>query len=69
MPELPEVETLCRQLREVIAGKKILEIRILDSKLEDMENLEGRTVYLPYRAGKCLIDCIDNRSNYCLLSI
>ncbi|MDP2725583.1 MAG: bifunctional DNA-formamidopyrimidine glycosylase/DNA-(apurinic or apyrimidinic site) lyase [Syntrophales bacterium] len=54
MPELPEVETLCRQLRELIAGKKILAIRILDSKLENMENLEGRTVHLLCRAGKGL---------------
>ncbi len=54
MHELPEVETLCRQLQEVISGKKILAIKILDTKLGNLEHLEGRTVLLPYRTGKCL---------------
>ncbi|MDQ5987218.1 MAG: Formamidopyrimidine-DNA glycosylase [Syntrophus sp. SKADARSKE-3] len=33
MPELPEVETLCRQLSTVIVGRKILAFRVLDAKL------------------------------------
>ena len=54
MPELPEVETLCRQLKEVITAKKILRIQILDTKIARMEKLEGRATLLPYRTGKSL---------------
>jgi formamidopyrimidine-DNA glycosylase len=34
MPELPEVETLCRQLNTVLPGEEILRIDILDARLE-----------------------------------
>ncbi|MFZ3114893.1 MAG: bifunctional DNA-formamidopyrimidine glycosylase/DNA-(apurinic or apyrimidinic site) lyase [Syntrophales bacterium] len=54
MPELPEVETLCRQLKEVIAGKKVLATRILDVKLGALENMAGHTMLMPYRIGKGL---------------
>ncbi len=54
MPELPEVETLCRQLQEVVSGEIILSARILDSKLARLENLAGRTLAAPYRTGKGL---------------
>lgn len=54
MPELPEVETLCRQLKEVIAGKKVLATRILDVKLGALENMAGHTMLVPYRIGKGL---------------
>jgi len=36
MPELPEVETLCRQLNTVLPGEKILRIEVLDSRLGNM---------------------------------
>jgi formamidopyrimidine-DNA glycosylase len=52
VPELPEVETLCRQLQEVVSGEIIKGLRILDSKLGQLENLAGRTMAAPYRAGK-----------------
>jgi len=54
MPELPEVETLCRQLRHVIVGSEIAEIRIIDSKLGAIEGLEGKTVKGVSRDGKTL---------------
>ncbi len=54
VPELPEVETLCRQLKEVIAGKKILATRILDVKLGALKTLAGHTMLAPYRTGKGL---------------
>lgn len=60
MPELPEVETLCRQLKGVIAGKKILETRILDDKLGALENLAGHTTLTPYRISKGLNLPLDN---------
>ena len=54
MHELPEVETLCRQLKDVISGKKILTVKIRDTKLGSIENLTGRKVLFPYRRGKGL---------------
>jgi formamidopyrimidine-DNA glycosylase len=54
VPELPEVETLCRQLQEVVSGEIILSARILDSKFGRLENLAGRTMAAPYRTGKGL---------------
>lgn len=54
MPELPEVETLCRQLKEVVSGEIILSARILDTKLGRLEKLAGRTMATPYRTGKGL---------------
>ncbi|MDI6775634.1 MAG: bifunctional DNA-formamidopyrimidine glycosylase/DNA-(apurinic or apyrimidinic site) lyase [Syntrophales bacterium] len=54
MPELPEVETLCRQLKNVILDKEIRSFEILDSKLTAGEELEGRRVLSVGRQGKVL---------------
>ena len=54
MPELPEAETLCRQLNEVVTDLKILKIQILDSKLGQIENLAGMKIQFIYREGKGL---------------
>jgi len=55
MPELPEVETLCRQLREVIVGRQILSSRVIDPKLGQLPPLAGRTVQTVVRHGKRMI--------------
>ncbi len=54
MPELPEVETLCRQLNEILPGRKILAVEILDPRLGkgEGEGLEGRRIESVYRRGK-----------------
>ncbi|MBU2252242.1 MAG: hypothetical protein KKI04_02190, partial [Proteobacteria bacterium] len=44
MRELPEVETLCRQLNAILPGKEILNVEILDPCLGKMEALAGRRV-------------------------
>jgi formamidopyrimidine-DNA glycosylase len=54
MPELPEVETLCRQLRRTIIGNKIVEIRIIDPRLGTLQDLEGKIVRGVSRDGKTL---------------
>jgi len=54
VPELPEVESLCRQLREVVAGKQIREARIIDAKLGRLEDVTGCTLLAPFRRGKGL---------------
>ena len=54
MPELPEVETLCRQLNEILPGEEILAVEILDPRLgmNEGEGLAGRKIESVYRQGK-----------------
>jgi formamidopyrimidine-DNA glycosylase len=56
MPELPEVETLCRQLNALLPGKKVLAVEILDPRLGEREGdeLTGRKIEAVYRQGKCI---------------
>ena len=67
MPELPEVETLCRQLKQVILDKDILGIRILDPKLTTGERLAGRRVFSVSRQGKMLEIKLDNGDGITIL--
>ncbi len=46
MPELPEVETLCRQLNTVLPGKRILRIEVLDPRLGNIERKRGDSAIL-----------------------
>jgi len=59
MPELPEVETLCRQLQEKIAGEKILSSKVYDPKLAHVPDLRGRIVRAVRRNGKMIEFIID----------
>lgn len=52
MPELPEVETLCRQLKKTILNADILDLMILDAKLGTPEKPVGRRVRSVKRRGK-----------------
>jgi formamidopyrimidine-DNA glycosylase len=52
MPELPEVETLCRQLNTLLLGEEILRIEVFDSRLGKIEGLVGRWVEAVTRLGK-----------------
>lgn len=54
MPELPEVETLCRQLQKKVAGSKIFFSESYDSKLSHVQNLAGRTITGVKRIGKTI---------------
>lgn len=60
MPELPEVETLCRQLQKKISGGKILSTEIYDDKLITIRNVKGRTVTAVEREGKRIVITLDN---------
>jgi len=60
MPELPEVETLCRQLRQVIADREILSVKILDPKLGALDGLVGRKITAVTRQGKAVEIKLDN---------
>ena len=46
MPELPEVETLCRQLNAVLPGERILRIEVLDPRLGNIERKRGDSAIL-----------------------
>jgi formamidopyrimidine-DNA glycosylase len=52
MPELPEVETLCRQLNEIIPGEEILAVEVIDSRLGNAPSLMGERVASVHRRGK-----------------
>lgn len=54
MPELPEVETLCGQLKKIIVGEIVLEFRIIDHKLGGIINIAGKRVLDVTRQGKAL---------------
>jgi formamidopyrimidine-DNA glycosylase len=60
MPELPEVETLCRQLQKKIGGNKISDSEVFDSKLSHVRNLKGRTIAAVKRNGKTIEIILDN---------
>jgi len=60
MPELPEVETLCRQLRTRIINEKIEGTFLLDSKLKMPDNLKGRRVVFANRRGKRILLGLNN---------
>ena len=63
MPELPEVETLCRQLKRVILRTVVEELVILDAKLGPVENVAGLRVRAVERRGKYLLIRLErNRS-------
>lgn len=62
MPELPEVETIVRQLRPKIVGRKITAIDIIDSKVFDpnLKSLVGRRFKFISRRAKSIIMELDD---------
>ncbi len=54
MPELPEVETLCRQLKKVVLNKTIQRIEIIDPKLAMISEAVGKKITAVTRRGKAL---------------
>jgi len=59
MPELPEVETLCRQLKRTIVGAVVQDLVILDAKIGHLENVAGLRVRSVERQGKFLLIHLD----------
>ena len=60
MPELPEVETLCRQLRQVVLGRQILEMEVIDAKIGLFPEAIGRRITAVHRLGKSLGMVLDS---------
>jgi formamidopyrimidine-DNA glycosylase len=63
MPELPEVETLCRQLEMKIAGKKISSTEVYDDKLKNLKNLQGKRITNVQRKGKTIVINLDDENS------
>ena len=68
MPELPEVETVRRQLEPLVAGRRVSEVRIEDARLtrpvppeEVAALLRGRRVRAVGRRGKYLVFELDRK--------
>ena len=68
MPELPEVETLSRQLQKKICGCKILSSKVYDDKLANIKNVRGRRVITVEREGK-MIDILLDNGNHILVHL
>ncbi len=60
MPELPEVETLCRQLKKKICGKEILSTAVFDDKLKSIKGIKGRRIVAVERKGKMIAVILDD---------
>jgi formamidopyrimidine-DNA glycosylase len=62
MPELPEVETIARQLEKVIVGKKVVEVDVLSSKsFQGQRNeLLGNKIVKVDRHSKMVVWHLDN---------
>jgi len=63
MPELPEVETIRRQLFKNIVGKKIAEVRILEKKqfIGEFNDIIGAQIVNVWRRAKLLGFGCDNK--------
>lgn len=54
MPELPEVETLRRQLQELVCGERVCSLDVRDPKLGELPSLAGARIEAVVRLGKWL---------------
>ena len=63
MPELPEVETLSRQLQKKICGCEILSSKVYDYKLADIKKIRGGKVLAVERKGKTIVIRLDDDSS------
>ena len=68
MPELPEVETICRGLRARVTGRRVIEVKVLEPRLRTRvgadfaSQLTGRTITGVKRRGKYILLLLDGGS-------
>jgi len=60
LPELPEVETLCRQLDGILPGQEIRGVRVVDARLGPLAGLGGYRIFKVTRQGKGLCLKLEN---------
>lgn len=65
MPELPEVETIVRQLSPLLVGKFLTKVEIIDSKVIDPKigNLSPSKILTIERRGKSIVIKLDNNKS------
>ncbi len=61
MPELLEVETLCRQLDGLIRGRRLLSLTVYDSKIDALPEATGGIVRNVRRDGKTVVMDFDSQ--------
>jgi len=61
MPELPEVETLRRQLKPLIEGRPIRGVDTFDPRLGDLSEITGEVIETVKRLGKRLEFLLSSR--------
>lgn len=66
MPELPEVETLCRQLQQVLSGRTIRGLAVHDLRLGQVASPAGKRVLGVSRRGKGLEFALTGGHSLCL---
>jgi len=64
MPELPEVETICRGLRARAVGRRIIEVEVLEPRLRT----RVRADFAAQLAGRAITD-VSRRAKYILISL
>lgn len=68
MPELPEVETICRGLRPLLRGRRISAVEVLERRLRSPVNqefpwqLEGKTILDVQRRGKYILIMLESET-------
>lgn len=60
MPELPEVETLCRQMNTILPGETILAVEVADPRLGSAPPLAGKRIVSVERQGKYIRIEVEN---------
>ncbi len=63
MPELPEVETLCRQLSRTGIGSRLCSLAVYDSKLDGLPHIAESSLIGVRRSGKTIVLDLDNGSS------
>lgn len=60
MPELPEIETLCRQLCATVLHEEIVGFHIFDEKIKITGDIVGKRIVSATREGKSLVITLDD---------
>lgn len=60
MPELPEVEALCRQLKKTVLFADVLNAKVFDQKILPLDPLKGKKIITISRQGKFIKMMLDS---------
>ena len=76
VPELPEVETIVRDLRKRLVGSRIMDVTVHDARIvkfsgieEFRKRLTGRTVNAVERRGKAIVIALDEGKGFFIVQL